>query len=83
MRQRKKTSSSAFVNCSRAKIISFQRYCSDLPEQFVNDCAWSNAVHACDGGESGHAAKAIVEMFGGMVPASAFFFSRLDSSWDV
>ena len=56
---------------------------ADLPEQFVNDCAWSDAVHACDGGESGHAAKAIVEMFGGMVPASAFFFSRLDSSWDV
>lgn len=40
----------------------------DLPEQFVNDCAWSDAVHACDGGESAYAAKQIVDRFGGNVP---------------
>jgi len=40
----------------------------DLPEQFVNDCSWSDAAHACDGGESGYAAISIVERFQGMVP---------------
>lgn len=40
----------------------------DLPEQFVNDCAWSDAAHACDGGESAFAAKTIIDKFNGHVP---------------
>eukprot|EP00581_Thalassiosira_minuscula_P018176 CAMPEP_0183715224 /NCGR_PEP_ID=MMETSP0737-20130205/9545_1 /TAXON_ID=385413 /ORGANISM="Thalassiosira miniscula, Strain CCMP1093" /LENGTH=824 /DNA_ID=CAMNT_0025944313 /DNA_START=105 /DNA_END=2579 /DNA_ORIENTATION=+ len=39
-----------------------------LPEQFVNDCAWSDAAHACDGGDSGGAAKNLIDKFGGKVP---------------
>lgn len=40
----------------------------NLPEQFVNDCAWSDGVHACDGGESAYAAMNIIENFQGQVP---------------
>lgn len=40
----------------------------DLPEQFVNDCAWSENVHACDGGESAIAAKVIIDNFKGKIP---------------
>ncbi|KAL7551679.1 hypothetical protein ACHAWF_017188 [Thalassiosira exigua] len=39
-----------------------------LPEQFVNDCAWSDSTHACDGGDSGYAAKALINRFDGRVP---------------
>jgi len=39
-----------------------------LPEQFVNDCAWSDAAHACDGGDAGFAAKTIIDNFNGKVP---------------
>mmetsp|Transcript_4629 Transcript_4629/g.8222 ORF Transcript_4629/g.8222 Transcript_4629/m.8222 type:complete len:733 (-) Transcript_4629:125-2323(-) len=40
----------------------------DLPEQFVNDCAWSDSAHACDGGNSGPAAIDIIDKFQGKVP---------------
>lgn len=40
----------------------------DLPEQFVNDCAWSYDTHACDGGDSAFAAKVIIDKFQGKVP---------------
>ena len=40
----------------------------DLPEQFVNDCTWSDDVNACDGGESGVAGMEIIRKFGGRVP---------------
>jgi len=39
-----------------------------LPEQFVNDCAWSDAVHACDGGDAGEGAKSLISKFQGKVP---------------
>ncbi|KAL9182266.1 hypothetical protein ACHAXT_012918 [Thalassiosira profunda] len=39
-----------------------------LPEQFVNDCVWSEVTHACDGGNSGPAAKEIIGRFAGRVP---------------
>ena len=40
----------------------------NLPEQFVNDCAWSDGAHACDGGQSSLAAADILDKFGGRVP---------------
>ncbi|KAL7540674.1 hypothetical protein ACHAXR_010294 [Thalassiosira sp. AJA248-18] len=40
----------------------------DLPEQFVNDCTWSDGAHACDGGESAVAALNIIDKFHGKVP---------------
>jgi len=39
-----------------------------LPEQFINDCSWSEGTHGCDGGDSGWAAKQMIERFGGMIP---------------
>lgn len=40
----------------------------NLPEQFVNDCAWSDGANACDGGDSGAAAMDIISKFQGRVP---------------
>jgi len=39
-----------------------------LPEQFINDCSWSEGTHGCDGGDSGFAAKQMISRFGGMIP---------------
>ncbi|KAL7481184.1 hypothetical protein ACHAW6_006863 [Cyclotella cf. meneghiniana] len=44
-----------------------------LPEQFVNDCLWTNYSSACDGGQSSVAAVAVLKRFGGMVPTHAVY----------
>jgi hypothetical protein len=44
----------------------------DVPEQFVVDCAWDRASHACDGGEYDSAAHTIVDRFRGLVPTREF-----------
>ncbi|KAL7464824.1 hypothetical protein ACHAXS_005149 [Conticribra weissflogii] len=39
-----------------------------IGEQFVIDCAWTDYTQACDGGESGVAAKQLLRAFQGRVP---------------
>jgi hypothetical protein len=39
-----------------------------LPEQFINDCLWSDDNFGCDGGQSYSAAVAAMKRFGGVVP---------------
>mmetsp|Transcript_14485 Transcript_14485/g.29415 ORF Transcript_14485/g.29415 Transcript_14485/m.29415 type:complete len:811 (-) Transcript_14485:145-2577(-) len=40
----------------------------NIGEQFVIDCAWTDYTQACDGGESGVAAKQLIRSFQGRVP---------------
>jgi hypothetical protein len=39
-----------------------------LPEQFVNDCAWSRGASGCDGGNANTAAAVVIDRFQGKVP---------------
>ena len=55
----------------------------DLPEQFVNDCAWSENVHACDGGESAIAAKVIIDNFKGRIPTRDAYGGEIRTVVDV
>lgn len=48
-----------------------------LPEQFVNDCLWTDDSFGCDGGQSYVAAVAVLERFGGMVPIHDTYGSYL------
>ena len=48
-----------------------------LPEQFVNDCLWSEYSFGCDGGQSYVAAVAALEKFGGAVPTVETYGSYL------
>merc|ERR1739845_12139 len=58
---------------------------TELPEQFVVDCLWSNHTgesggnFACDGGDSDIGILEIVRKYGGMIPTAAAYGSYLSS----
>ena len=58
----------AFISAMESHWFITHGQAVDLPEQFVNDCAWGEGTHACDGGDASYAAKQIIERFQGVIP---------------